>query len=85
MSERTRGLLSIGLAFGILAVGYAAFNLNEAKARNVQDLLLIIEPVTHEVLGDLEWRGNRYVFVDCFGAEYEMKSGYQIRTTQDLC
>ena len=64
---------------------YAAFSLNEANAKNVQDLLLIIEPVTHEVLGDLVWRGNRYVFVDCYGTEYEMKTGYQIRTTQDLC
>lgn len=51
----------------------------------VVDLLLIIEPVTHEVLGDLEWRRDRYVFVDCSGAEYDLRAGYRISPTQDLC
>lgn len=82
MSSATLG---IATSLGLLAIGYAAFFVNEANSKNVADLLLVIEPVMHEVLGDLEWRGDRYVFVGCDGQEYEMRAGYEIRTTQDLC
>lgn len=46
--------------------------------------LLIVEPVTSEVLGNLVKISDEVVFVDCFGNEMD-PADKEIRNTQDTC
>ena len=53
--------------------------------QNTMDYLLIVEPVVHEVLGDIELRDGRPVFVSCNGDVHAMDRSTKIQKTLELC
>jgi hypothetical protein len=72
-SHSARAAMALGLLFAL-----PAFPSNA-------DQLLVIKPVTNEILGHLGiGQDNKAAFIDCNNKEYDPKSG-RIKPTQDTC